>query len=468
MSSLSRFFAAQDMTEGTPWKKIVSFAIPLLIGNIAQQLYNTADSVIVGKYVGDLALAAVGGCGPTLNLLIVLFVGIATGAGIMVAQYFGAKQKEELSYSVGTCLTLTGIASLIMMVLGTLAAPPLLRLLDTPVETYDMCVAYMRIYFLGIAGMGFYNIPSGILRGLGDSLSALKYLIVAAGLNIALDLLFVAKFGMGVPGVAIATIIAQFISASLCLRKLFAMRDVMHLRKEHFGLNKRYAKQLVKLGLPSGLSQAVMSCSGLVVQSLTNSFGAAFVACNTIVMRIDGFVMMPNFSFGNAMTTFTGQNVGAGDIDRVRKGAKSGTALAVGTSAVLVACIIFFGPTLMGLFTDTPELIEMSTLMMRILAPGYIAFAVTQCMGGVMRGAGDTTTPMWISFFTTIVVRVPLAYLLAYLTRSDANPTGDPRTVFLSQLIAWLAGALVNFIAYKKGKWSRRLKNIENHAVAAD
>lgn len=168
------------------------------------------------------------------------------------------------------------------------------------------------------------------------------------------------------------------------------------------------------------------------------------------------------------MTTFTGQNVGAGDIDRVRKGAKSGTALAVGTSAVLVACIIFFGPTLMGLFTDTPELIEMSTLMMRILAPGYIAFAVTQCMGGVMRGAGDTTTPMWISFFTTIVVRVPLAYLLAYLTRSDANPTGDPRTVFLSQLIAWLAGALVNFIAYKKGKWSRRLKNIENHAVAAD
>ena len=311
MSSLSRFFAAQDMTEGTPWKKIVSFAIPLLIGNIAQQLYNTADSVIVGKYVGDLALAAVGGCGPTLNLLIVLFVGIATGAGIMVAQYFGAKQKEELSYSVGTCLTLTGIASLIMMVLGTLAAPPLLRLLDTPVETYDMCVAYMRIYFLGIAGMGFYNIPSGILRGLGDSLSALKYLIVAAGLNIALDLLFVAKFGMGVPGVAIATIIAQFISASLCLRKLFAMRDVMHLRKEHFGLNKRYAKQLVKLGLPSGLSQAVMSCSGLVVQSLTNSFGAAFVACNTIVMRIDGFVMMPNFSFGNAMTTFTGQNVGA-------------------------------------------------------------------------------------------------------------------------------------------------------------
>lgn len=457
MSSLSRFFAAQDMTEGTPWKKIVSFAIPLLIGNIAQQLYNTADSVIVGKYVGDLALAAVGGCGPTLNLLIVLFVGIATGAGIMVAQYFGAKQKEELSYSVGTCLTLTGIASLIMMVLGTLAAPPLLRLLDTPVETYDMCVAYMRIYFLGIAGMGFYNIPSGILRGLGDSLSALKYLIVAAGLNIALDLLFVAKFGMGVPGVAIATIIAQFISASLCLRKLFAMRDVMHLRKEHFGLNKRYAKQLVKLGLPSGLSQAVMSCSGLVVQSLTNSFGAAFVACNTIVMRIDGFVMMPNFSFGNAMTTFTGQNIGAGRMDRVVEGAKSGLKLAVGTAVVLVVCILLAGPVLMGLFTDTQSLIDMSNRMMRIIALGYIAFAVTQCMGGVMRGAGDTTTPMWLSFFTTIVVRVPLAYLFAYITRSAEHPNGMPESIFASLLVSWLVGALVHTIAYKKGSWRNKV-----------
>lgn len=468
MSSLSRFFAAQDMTEGTPWKKIVSFAIPLLIGNIAQQLYNTADSVIVGNYVGDNALAAVGGCGPTLNLLIVLFVGIATGASIMVAQYFGAKRKEDLSYAVGTCMVLTLIASLILMVLGSLVSAPLLRLLGTPEETYDMCVSYMRIIFLGIAGGGFYNILSGVLRGLGDSLSALKYLAISAGLNIVLDLVFVAKFGLGVPGVAIATVIAQFISAGLCMRKLFAMRDVMHLKKEHLRLNKTYARQLIRLGLPSGLSQAVMSCSALVVQSLTNSFGAVFVACNTIVMRIDGFVMMPNFSFGNAMTTFTGQNVGAGKIDRVRKGAKSGTLLAVGTSAVLVVIILAFGPVLMGLFTDTPELIDMATQMMRIIAPGYIAFAVTQCMGGVMRGAGDTTTPMWLGFFTTIVVRVPLAYLLAYLSRSEVNPNGDPRSIFLSMLIAWLTGALLHFIAYRRGKWHKRLQNIENNTVEAD
>lgn len=458
MSKLSSLFEAQDMTVGPPWQKITAFAIPLLIGNIAQQLYNTADSVIVGKYVGDNALAAVGGCGPTLNLLIVLFVGISTGASIMVAQYFGARKKEELGYAVGTCLVLTLIASLFMMVVGTLTAPPLLRLLGTPAETYDMCVDYMRIIFIGIAGCGFYNILSGVLRGLGDSMSALKYLVIAALLNIVMDLIFVAWFDMAVAGVAIATVLAQFISAVLSMRKLLAMRDAMHLQKKHFRVHKDYAIELVRLGLPSGLSQAVMSCSALVVQSLTNSFGAVFVACNTIVMRVDGFVMMPNFSFGNAMTTYTGQNIGAGRIDRVVEGAKAGLKLAVGTAFVLVVCILLAGPVLMGLFTDTESLIDMSNRMMRIIALGYIAFAVTQCMGGVMRGAGDTTTPMWLSFFTTIVVRVPLAYLMAYLTRSEAHPNGMPESIFASLLVSWLVGALVHTIAYKKGKWRTKVR----------
>ena len=457
MSKFSKLFEAQDMTMGEPWQKIVSFAVPLLIGNIAQQLYNTADSVIVGKYVGDNALAAVGGCGPTLNLLIVLFVGIATGASIMVAQYFGAKKKEELSYAVGTCMVLTLIASLFMMVLGTAVSAPMLRMLGTPEETYDMCVSYMQIIFLGIAGGGFYNILSGVLRGLGDSMSALKYLVIAALLNIVLDLVFVAQFNMGVAGVAIATDLAQFISAGLCAWKLFAMRDVMHLQRKHFGFHRDYAMQLVRLGLPSGLSQAVMSCSALVVQSLTNSFGAVFVACNTIVMRVDGFVMMPNFSFGNAMTTFTGQNIGAGRMDRVVEGAKSGLKLAVGTAVVLVVCILLAGPVLMGLFTDTQSLIDMSNRMMRIIALGYIAFAVTQCMGGVMRGAGDTTTPMWLSFFTTIVVRVPLAYLFAYITRSAEHPNGMPESIFASLLVSWLVGALVHAIAYKRGSWRNKV-----------
>lgn len=456
MSKFSNLFAAQDMTQGEPWKKISAFAVPLLIGNIAQQMYNTADSVIVGKYVGDNALAAVGGSGPLINLLIVLFVGIATGAGIMVAQYYGARRSEDLANSVGTCMLLTLVSSIAMMIAGSLLAEPMLHLLNTPEEIFDMCLAYMRIYFLGIAGMAYYNILAGVLRGLGDSISALKYLIVAALVNIVLDLLLVAVVGMGVDGAALATIASQFFSAALSARKLFSMRDVMHLKKEHFRFNKHYAAQLVRLGMPSGLAQAVMSASSMVVQSLTNSFGAVFVACNTIVMRVDGFVMMPNFSFGNAMTTYTGQNIGARRLDRVEQGIKAGLKLAVGTAVVLVAAILLFGRQLMGLFTDTPSLVDMSMRMMTIIAPGYIAFAVTQCLSGTMRGAGDTTTPMWISFFTTIVIRVPLAYIFAYLTRSAEYPHGRPESLFASLLVAWLMGALINTVAFKRGKWRRK------------
>ncbi len=458
MSRLSNMFAAKDMTQGTPWKQIALFAAPLLAGNIAQQFYNTADSVIVGKYVGDNALAAVGGSGPIINLLIVLFVGIATGAGIMVAQYFGARRYEDLSHAVGTCLTLTFISSLIMTALGILISEPLLRIMDTPPEIFDMCLAYLRIIFAGIIGSAFYNILAGILRGLGDSFSALKFLLLATVLNVFLDLLFVTKFNMAVEGVAIATIMAQFISAVMSLRKLLSLKDIIHIEKRHFALSPQYVKRLVSLGMPSGLAQAVMSCSSLVVQSLTNSFGAAFVACNTIVMRVDSFVMMPNFTFGNSMTTYTGQNIGAGKIDRVEEGIRSGLKMALATACFLVLCILLFGRLLISFFTDTPYIIDMSVTMLRIIAPGYIAFAVTQCLSGVMRGAGDATTPMWISFFTTIVIRVPLAYLLAYLTRSAENPNGMPESVFISLLCSWIMGAVINAVAFKNGRWRKKAK----------
>ena len=458
MSRLSNMFAAKDMTQGTPWKQIALFAAPLLAGNIAQQFYNTADSVIVGKYVGDNALAAVGGSGPIINLLIVLFVGIATGAGIMVAQYFGAKSWEDLTHAVGTCLTLTLLCSIFMTAVGLLASEPLLRLLDTPNETFDMCLAYLRIIFMGIIGMAFYNILAGILRGLGDSFSALKFLLLATALNVVLDLLFVTRFNMGVEGVAIATAIAQFISALMSLRKLLSLKDIIHIKRRHFALTSKYVTRLLKLGMPSGLAQAVMSCSSLVVQSLTNSFGAAFVACNTIVMRVDAFVMMPNFTFGNSMTTYTGQNIGAGKIDRVEEGIRSGLKMAVSTACFLVLCILLFGRLLISFFTDTPYIIDMSVTMLRIIAPGYIAFAVTQCLSGVMRGAGDATTPMWISFFTTIVIRVPLAYLLAYLTRSAENPNGMPESVFISLLCSWIMGAVINAVAFKNGRWRKKAK----------
>lgn len=456
MVKFKELFAPKDLTEGPPWKRIVEFAIPMLIGNIAQQFYNTADSIIVGKYIGDNALAAVGSAGPILNLLLVLFVGISVGAGIMVSQYFGAKDKEKLSRTIGTCITLTAISSVIIMIIGPIVTRPLLSFLNTPSSIIDWCTDYLIIYFIGIAGLAYYNILAGVLRGLGDSLSALIFLLVSTALNVGLDILFVAKFNMGVPGVALATVIAQSISAILCIIKLVNMKSSFTLNWKMLKLNKEYSSRLIKLGLPSGLTQAIFSLAMIVVQSLTNSFGEMVIAANVIIMRVDGFAMMPNFSFGSAMTTYTGQNVGAKKFDRVEKGAKDGLKIAVGVSTTITILILIFGKYLMGIFTNTKELVDLSMHMMRILAVGYIAMAVTQCLSGVMRGAGDTITPMWISLITTVVIRVPVAYGLAYLTRSAKYPTGRPESIFISLLTSWVMGAIINTIFYKKGNWRKK------------
>lgn len=456
MQFIKKIFAPVDMTVGRPWEKILLFTIPMLMGNIAQQLYNTVDSVVVGKYVGDNALAAVGSAGPILNLLIVLFVGISMGASIMVAQYFGARDRKGLSHTIGNCIVLTIIASVFVMIVGTLAARPLLELLNTPESIIDWCTSYLRILFISAGGLAFYNILSGVLRGLGDSVSALVYLVIASLLNIVLDLVFVAKIGLGVDGVAYATAIAQTISAILCMRKLYSMKALFDMRLEYIRWNRKYGMGIIKLGIPSGITQAIISMSMIAVQSLTNSFGEMFIAANVVVMRVDGFAMLPNFSFGTAMTTYAGQNVGAKQHDRVTQGAKQGTILALSCSAVITGVILLFGKKLMGIFTNTPELVELSMRMMCILAVGYIAMAVLQSLSGVMRGAGDTMTPMWISIIQTVCLRVPLAYVMCYLTRSAQYPNGRQECIFISLLMAWLLATAITCFFYIKGNWKNK------------
>ncbi|MBQ5313712.1 MAG: MATE family efflux transporter, partial [Oscillospiraceae bacterium] len=315
------------MTEGAPLNKIILFAFPMLIGNIAQQLYSTVDSIVVGKYVGDNALAAVGSSAPVYNLLLVLFIGVSTGSSIMVSQYFGAKDKESLAKSIGNSLSLTAVVSLVIMALSLVVVDPMLHMLGTPDSIFDWCHDYLFILLIGVAGMSYYNILSGVLRGLGDSVSALVYLLIACGINIALDLYFVARLNMGVAGVALATVIAQAVSALCCLFKILKMTDVFHLNAGSLKMEKKYSMDIVRLGLPSGLTQAIFSMAMVMVQSLTNSFGEMVIAANVIIMRVDGFAMMPNFSFGTALTTYAGQNVGARKYDRVDQGAKSGTLL---------------------------------------------------------------------------------------------------------------------------------------------
>lgn len=455
--NLNRFFTAQDMTVGKPWKQITQFAVPMLIGNLAQQLYSTVDTIVVGKYVGDNALSAVGSSAPILNLMLALFVGVSTGAGIVVSQHYGAKDREALAQSIGNCITLAALASLITMIIGPLLTMPLLQLLNTPESIIYWCRDYLVIFFVGAAGFTFYNILSGILRGLGDSLSALMFLIVATILNIFLDIWFVAKFRMGVAGVSLATVIAQLISAGCCYWKLIRMTDVFRLRGQDLKLNKACALRIIRVGVPSGITQAIFSVSMLVVQTLTNSLGEMVIACNVIVMRVDGFAMMPNMTFGNAMSVYAGQNVGAGKLKRVEDGTKQGMLLATATSAVITLLLVFLGHNLMRLFTQTEALIDLSARMLRILAVGYIAMAVSQVLGGVMRGAGDTVTPMWLSLISTVVLRLPLAYGMTYLTRAPETPHGKPEALFGSMLITWVLGAVMHYIAFRSGIWKKKL-----------
>lgn len=461
---LKAFFGAQDMTVGNPTTVLLKFSLPLLLGNFVQQLYNTVDAIVVGYYIGDNALAAVGAANPILNLLLSLFMGVATGAGIVVAQYFGAKDRKMLSASVGNILFLTIITSVFVSVVGVAAAHPFLVLLQTPDSILSDASAYLVIFMAGFLGCAFYNMGSGILRGLGDSVMPLIYLIVCCGVNIVLDIAFVAGFKMGVAGASLATVIAQMISAVLCMVRLARMRDVLDVNLRLLRPEKNLCWRVIRIGMPAGLTQAVFSCAALVVQSLTNTFGEAVIAANTVIMRVDGFAMMPNFSFGNAMTTYVGQNIGAGEHKRVHESARYGLTIALITCGILVFCLLFLGEYLMRAFTSTEVVIDLGVRMLRLLAVGYMAVAVTQVLSGIMRGAGDTVTPMVISIVTTVIVRVPIAYLLAALTKSEASPAGAPESLFISMLISWVLGAVLSAIFYARGKWKTKFRLEEKPA----
>ena len=448
------------MTIGSPWKRIMEFSVPMLLGNLAQQLYNTADSIIVGHYVGDNALAAVGSAMPILNLLLALFVGISTGAGIVVSQSFGARDREGLTVSIGNCLSLSLIATIVIMVIGPLITMPLLTLLGTPDSILYWCRDYLNIYFYGIIGFFFYNMLSGVLRGLGDSVSALVFLLVAAALNVLLDILFVAEFNMGVPGVSLATVISQAISAVLCYIKLAKMSDIFDLNLKTIRLIPSMAMRILRIGIPSGITQAIMATAGMVVMNLTNAMGETVIACNVIIMRVDGFAMMPNFTFGQAMSVYTGQNVGAAKYERVNSGVKQGGLLAFAFSTVITIVLLFFGKYLFGFFTETEALIDLATRMIRIMAAGYICISVTQVLGGVMRGAGDTVSPMWISIASTIAIRIPVAYWLAALTKTPEFPHGQPIALFGSLMISWVLGMVLSIIVFAIGKWKKKMLSL--------
>ena len=463
MKKLRALFGAQDMTAGSPMSCLLKFSIPLLIGNLAQQMYSTVDAIIIGQSDwGVQGLAAVGLATPVLNLLLVLFMGVSTGASILSAQFFGAKDRPTLNRCVGASLFLIVVSGLIMMVAGYFLSPWLINLTTPPSpEVGQGATAYLQIFFLGIVGNGLYNIVSGILRGLGDSMMPLLFLVIACVLNIFLDMALVDS--MGVAGVALATIIAQGVSAMLCLWRICNIRHICDVKMKHIlHPDKQLMLKIGALGLPSGITQGIFSMSALIVQSLTNTLGDAMVAANTAIMRVDGFAMMPNFTFGTAATTYIGQNVGAGRGDRLKPGLKAMLTLGLISSTVLVAAILLFGNNILGWFTDDTLTLQLGVQGLQTLAFGYICFSVTQVLQGTMRGAGETQVPMYISIIGTVILRMPLAYLMAFLTRTEQWPNGQPIALFGSLLISWVLSMLMTIASYRMKFWRRKLGSLGN------
>jgi len=446
MQRFLKRFSSINMTEGTPWKKILLFTIPLLIGNVFQQLYSTVDAIFLGQFVGDNALAAIGASMPLFFLVLMLCMGVAMGAGVMASQYFGAKKREDLSHTIGTAITLTAIVSIIITIFGPFGTRPLLVLLRTPEVIIDDSTLYMNVLLWGILGLAYFNMLSGILRGIGEAIAPLIYLIIACLLNIALNFFFIVILRMGVFGAAIGTVIAQALTSILCFRKLMQMRDVFDMGWKYLIPRKKYVQQVLKLGVPTGASQAIFAIAMMITQPLVNGFGEMFIAVNVIVMRIDGFVMMPIFSFGNAMTVFTGQNVGAGNLAREDQGMKQCIRISMETATIIVVAILIFGRYIAGMFTDTQEVLDLTMRMLWILALGYISFSVSNVLWGLIRGAGDAISPLWASVINSVIIRLPTAYLFVHLI-------GRPEALMLSLVTSWGVGLIFAIIIFRVGKW---------------
>ena len=443
------------MTTGNILHDLLRFSIPLVLGNFAQQLYSTIDSIIVGQAVPG-GLAAIGATFPIINFSILLFMAIGTGASVMVAQFFGARDQDRLTRTVANTLTLILVSTLLLCSFLIPLSGPLLRLISTPEEIHPMATAYLQITFLGFLGAAYFNIGSGILRGVGDSVSPLFYLLISTILNTILDIVFVWNWHWGVAGAAWATIISQALAACLSLIKVFRTSQIPRLHKRDFKPDYKLIQELVRLGIPSGITQGIFSMAMIMVQNLVNLMGPMVMEANIIVIRLDGFAMLPNHTFGMAATSFIGQNIGARKIDRVEIGAKKVSQLALLVSAILAFLLVIFGRLAFTMFTQDQAVIDLAYKMMLILIIGYIAFSQTAALGGVMRGAGDTITPMWIAFCANVFLRIPLSYFLAWLTRSPAWPHGSPYTINLSLLIGWLTASLLTILYYRKGSWKNK------------
>ena len=440
---------ARLMTEGSIWKNILLFSVPLILGNLLQQLYNTADSIIVGNFLGSNALAAVGSSGSPIFLLIGFSQGVAVGAGVVVAQYLGAKDREDAQIAVHTSLAIAGILGLVLTIGGVLVTRSLLVWMNTPAEVLEDAVTYMKIYFGGVLFSVVYNMAAGILNAAGNSQRSLIYLACASGTNIVLDLVFIAVLKMGVEGAALATDISQLVSCVLSLRFLTRVKADYRVTLRNIRPHRKMAGRIIRIGLPTGIQNMVISFSNVLVQSSVNVFGTKAMAGWGAYLKIDGFNILPVTSFSMAATTFTGQNFGAGRLDRVKKGMWVVIGMNLVYTLATGALLLTFSHPLLALFNGDPEVIAYGARAMRYFCPFYFLLGVMHAMAGTVRGAGKSVPPMAVLLFALCIFRIFWIQLAV-----PQIPSIDG--VFMMYPISWAVGLVLMALYTWRGHWLPR------------
>ena len=442
--------APEPMTSGSIWKKMVFFALPILLGNLFQQMYNTVDSLIVGNFLGSSALAAVSSSGSLIFMLIGFLSGIASGAGVIVARRFGAGDREGLHKAVHTTVALGIVSGILMTVVGVLLSPQILRWMDTPESVMPGSVAYLQIYFCGSLGFVMYNIFVGILQAVGDSRHPLYYLIVSSVVNLVLDIVFIGFVKTGVGGAALATVISQMVSAFLCLLQMVRSKEIYRLELKRIAFDGKMLKEIIRIGLPSGVQNSIIAFANVVVQSNINAFGEMAMAGYGAYTKVEGFGFLPITSFTMALTTFVGQNLGAKQYDRTRKGAKFGILVTVVLAELIGIVVFIFAPQMIAAFDATPEVIAFGIDKSRTAALFYCLLAYSHAIAAVMRGAGKAMVPMVVMMAFWCVVRVTFLSITVPLTHSI-------QMVYWVYPLTWALSALTFFYYYKKANWMSRI-----------
>ena len=438
--------STRDMTHGSPWRLIIGFAIPVFLSQVFQQLYNTADALIVGRFLGDEALAAVSSSGPLIFLLISFFEGMTMGAGVTISRYFGAGDHDKVSRANHTNVLLSLLAGLFLTVDGVLLTPTLLRWMGTDPEVLPDAIAYFRYYFMGVLAVTMYNTCKSIMNALGDSRRPLYYLILSSITNIVLDLLFIGVFHWGVWSAAVATSISQAVSMVLCLIHLMKKGTIYQLQPKKLRLDPEMLQQIVRYGLPAGVQNSVIGFANVIVQSNINSFGKIAMAAYGAYAKLEGFAFLPVTSFTMALTTFVSQNLGAAQYDRAKKGSRFGIISSVVIAEIIGVLMYLFAPALISLFTETPEVIALGAREMRTISLFFCLLAFSHAVAAVCRGAGKAFVPMIIMLLFWCVIRILYITIVMHIVH-------EIQYIYWAYPLTWSLSSIVYLIYYHFSDW---------------